>query len=448
MKKQLSFLFAILMMLSAIPVSAVPASEKLPVETVIQTMEGAKPESVPTDPYAAPPKIPETYDPKDTRVLKIHGAAQSDGNWCVLYGECALGTTVKAKNSKGTYSAVSEGGCFALRFLNSDTETANLLVYQTANGKQVGQGIRWQGEIARQTNTTDWGVFIGKDNQGFFTKMLPDFTHTNLLDKTTLQNVKKRYTDRVEKLATVGDGCELVMILVPSSMTVYPELVPEEVAKPGTGDSRFDQVKKALTEAGVTVLDMRTTFENHKNDSLPLYFHYDSHWTDYGAYLAYVELYQYIAERYPDAAPRTFDKFTWERSYHTRGDITWYFGLDKGGLVYEHTVLRRMKFTPIKAVADMVRYPDEDWSLSYPCFSREITGGGTYHTNRSRLPDIMMIRNSFGAYKVDLLVERSDSSYIMPSFSYAFNFAQIQKNDPDYLVYVMCEWEFDNIINN
>ncbi len=424
---------------------AAPGPEKLPMEKAIAQAEAAVAEE---NPYAAPPKLPEVYDPADTRQLKILGAAESDGDWCVLYGECAVGATVRARNSLGTFEVRSDGGCFALRFRTPDTDKADLTVSQWVDRKQIGYGKRWQGTILKQDKTSAWGVRIGYENQGFFEKMLPDFTRTNLLDKATLQKVQERYADRVKKLQSVGDGCELVMVLAPSSMTVYPERVPVEVAGPGTGDSRLDQVKTALTKAGVTVIDLREAYAARKNDALPLYFHYDSHWTDYGAYLAYVELFKHIAGDFPEAAPRTFDEFTWERSYHTRGDITWYFGLDKGGMVYEHTVLRRMNFTPVKAVQNIVRYPDETWSLSYPCYSKEVTGGGTYHTNRPVLPDIMVIRNSYGAYLYELLVERSDSAYMLPSFQYAFNLAQIQKNKPDYLIYVMCEWELGNIIDN
>ncbi len=429
---------------------AAPGPEKIPMEKAITQAEAAQTQLPATaeNPYAAPLKTPEVYDPADTRKLKVLGAAASDGDWCVLYGECAVGAVVRVKNTLGTFEGTSDGGCFALRFRTPDPDKADLTVSQWVNRRQVGYGKRWQGTIVKQDKASAWGVRIGYENQGFFEKMIPDFTRTNRLDEATLNKVQARYADRVKKLQAVGDGCELVMVLAPSSMTVYPERVPEEVAKPGTGDSRLDQVKTALTKAGVTVIDLRETYAERKNDSLPLYFHYDSHWTDYGAYLAYVELYKHIAEDFPEAMPRTFDEFTWERSYHTRGDITWYFGLDKGGTVYEHTVLRRMNFTPVKEVQNLVRYPDETWSLSYPCYSKEVTGGGTYHTGRSALPDIMVIRNSYGAYLYDLLVERSDSAYMLPSFQYAFNLAQIKKNEPDYLIYILCEWELGNIIDN
>lgn len=398
--------------------------------------------------YAAPPKTAEAYDPNiQNRELNVHGAAISDGDYCVLYGDCAVGATVTATNANGSYSVVSEGGCFALRFLNPGN-SVTLEVTQSANGTQIGDALSWTGTVVKPQYGSDWGVWIGGENQGFYQKMIPDFTHTNLMKKPTLDSVKNRYTDRVNKLKTVGDGCELVVVLVPASMTVYPELVPAEVATPAEGESRFDQLAQVLTESGVKVIDMRAAYAERKNDSLPLYFNYDSHWTDYGAYLAYVELYSYIAEKYPAATPRTFADFHWNWNYYTRGDIPWYFDLDQGGKIYEYTFERTLNFDAVPVIQKMTRYQEPGYSLAYPMFTSTITDGGNYDMGNPDLPDIMVMRNSYGSYMFDLMIERSNKSYMLPSFSYTFNFAQIKKNDPDYLIYILSEWDFANIIDN
>ncbi|MBQ8401691.1 MAG: hypothetical protein IJX14_07165 [Clostridia bacterium] len=171
-------------------------------------------------PYSAPPKVAEVYNPDiENRELKVFGAAVSDGDWCVLYGECAVGTTVSVTNEEGTYSVVSEGGCFALRFLSPDM-TAILDVKQTWEGNQIGDTLHWEGEIVLPDYGQDWGVWIGGENQGFYHKMIPDFTHTNLMSDEVVRSLTERYADRVEKLKNVGDGCEMIFVLVPASMTV------------------------------------------------------------------------------------------------------------------------------------------------------------------------------------------------------------------------------------
>ena len=46
------------------------------------------------------------------------------------------------------------------------------------------------------------------------------------------------------------------------------------------------------------------------------------------------------------------------------------------------------------------------------------------------------------------MLERSDKITFNPTFSYTYNIAQIKKTVPDYVVYIMSEWDFGNIIDN
>ena len=112
-------------------------------------------------PYAAPAKTAEVYDANaKNRPLKVLGASHSDGDYCVLFGECAVGTTVSATNDSGTFSVVSEGGTFALRFQNPGG-SAKLDILQKANGQQIGDTVHWEGSIVQPNYGDDWGVWIG-----------------------------------------------------------------------------------------------------------------------------------------------------------------------------------------------------------------------------------------------------------------------------------------------
>ena len=77
-----------------------------------------------------------------------------------------------------------------------------------------------------------------------------------------------------------------------------------------------------------------------------------------------------------------------------------------------------------------------------------IVNGGTFKTERSDLPDVYVYRNSYGAQMFDIIAERSNTSFFNPTFTYAFNLAQIAKTAPDYVIYIMSEWDFDNILYN
>ncbi len=408
-------------------------------------------EAVPLDDpslYSAGPRIPEVYDPADTRELKVLGASYSDGFWAVAYGQCKVGALVTATTSDGdVFTVQSEGGCFALRFYAPKIHT-QLIVSESYNGQQIGNPIVWNGGVITSSYEEDlnWSVLIGGNNQGFYYKMIPDYECSNLLPDSTISSVTEKIRGRVEKLSEIGDGCEIIYMLVPASMSVFPELVPDTVEK-GDGETRYDQVKNLLEDAGAKVLDLRPVFAEHKNDALPLYYDMDSHWTEYGAYLAYVELFDYISDRYPAAAPRKFDEFSWDWDYYTRGDMPWYFDVDQGGLVYEYTFKRNPKFELPAFLKGLNRFKLKN-SVSYPAYIDDVSAGATYKTGNAELPDLYVYRNSYGAALWDILAERSNKCVFNTMFSYTFNIAQIKNADPDYIVFVVTEWELNNIYDN
>ena len=346
--------------------------------------------------YSAPKFTPEVYDPADTREFKILGAAYSDGTWAVAYGECKIGAFITCVTEDGETTTVqSQGGCFAIRF-HAKKIKAKLTLTQTFNGEQIGEPLKWSDSIPTSSYDEDdnWMVLIGGGNQGFYRKMIPDFEHTNLLSDSQKKKFSDKIKDRVEKLREVGDGCELIYLLAPASMTIYPELVPESI-KRGEGESRYDQVKQILTEAGAVVIDPRENFIAHKDDAMPLYYDYDSHWTEYGAYLAYVQLYDYISDRYPAAKPREFSEFNWDWDYYTRGDMPWYFDVDQGGLVYEWTFKRNMNFERPDFLKNMDRWKLKN-SVSYPAYADVISAStrGTRNCRTSTCTAIPTARRS------------------------------------------------------
>ncbi len=400
--------------------------------------------------FTAAPKTAEVYDANaEHNEFRILGVGVSDGDHAAVFGECATGALITCTTDDGEFTVQSEKGSFALRVKTKNGQLDGEFT-QTYNGQLIGEAITYSGKAAtsENTNVEEWAVLMGKNNQGFFQKMLPDFMHTNLLDDATVEKVKNKYASRVNQLKSVGDGCEMITVLVPASMTVYPELVPEEY-KQGEGMSKLDQVAELLRDAGVTVIDVREAFAEHKNDELPLYYKYDSHWADYGGYIAYVELFDYISEKFPYAAPRQFNEFTWEWGRYTGGDMPSNFGIDKGGLVYEPTYIR--SFADPKSVPGSIRlikrYSNSD-SVYYGSFNSTIKSSFTYNTHREELPNLYLYRSSYGACFYDIVAERGNSSVFQPMFTYTFNINQIKKAAPDYIIYVVSEWDIDNILNN
>lgn len=400
--------------------------------------------------YSAGRKLAAAYNPNSDRQFKIYGAAYSDDEYFAVYGECANGLAVLGQTEDGSCFAVdSTDGCFGLRM---SSKKANLEINYSLwyNGKRVGTPTTVKTEIKTSPYDTneDWKAMLGYDNQGFFSKMLPYYTNEKQLNASVASAVTDKFKRRVQDLKTIGNGCEIICVLAPSAVTTYPELVPEKFKRLNK-TSYYDQVADCLSKAGVTVINLRSAFEKHKNDALPLFNKYDSHWTDYGAYIAYVELYNHISKKFPAAAPRKFSEFKWVRDYFFGGDIPSYLGVDTKPAKYvlEYGVRRDMASDAPQVIKNIQRFTSSK-SVSYDVYGKDVTEKRTYNTSRPQLPSTWVIRNSFGTQIYDLIAERSNVSNFNPIFGYKYSKSDYEKAKPDYLIYIFSEWEFEKILNN
>ena len=75
-------------------------------------------------------------------------------------------------------------------------------------------------------------------------------------------------------------------LIAPNSVNILKSNLP---AFAPTDDQNpwIDKLKDSLTSAGVTFIDIRETFTDHKTEDL--YYHTDHHWTTLGAYYAYLQ---------------------------------------------------------------------------------------------------------------------------------------------------------------
>ena len=395
--------------------------------------------------YCAPPKEAEVYDPSaDNRAFEVLGAGYSDGSWAGVYGYCPKGVTVTATVDGQEYSVQSQGGTFGIR-VNSPNPYPQITFTQSYQGEVIGEPYVWEGSIvtAEPSYDPNQASFIGYENQFFYHKMLPDFTGSNLLSEDEVAALKSRYTSLVESLKTVGDGCEIITVFGPSPATIYPERVPAELGAPASY-TRLDQLQEIFADSGAHVIDLRDTFKEHKNDSLELYCLTDSHWTDYAGYLAYVDLYNYISEKYPEAAPRRFDEFNWRRGYYNNEDLLYYVGINSW-VAEDYSFRRDFNVEVPEAIRNLTRF-SIDSSNAYGSYTDQVVGYNVYSTGNEALPDIYVIRHSYSGQMIDIMAERSNTSTFRQMFDYSLNFDEIAAAAPDYVILTISEWDLWNLL--
>ena len=75
-------------------------------------------------------------------------------------------------------------------------------------------------------------------------------------------------------------------LIAPNSVNILKSNLPA-FAPADDQNPWIDKLKDSLTSAGVTFIDIRDTFNDHKAEDL--YYHTDHHWTTLGAYYAYLQ---------------------------------------------------------------------------------------------------------------------------------------------------------------
>ena len=372
--------------------------------------------------------------------ISLEAASFSEKPYFALVGRCSEGAVVTGEANGETVTSNSYHGWYSLR-LKCTGKNVDVKISQTVDGKQVGETLEYR--IKPKTPSSDmWPTVTGGDYQFFFQKMLPDFQGQNIPSGGVLNNLAARVKTHLNMLRETNPNAEIIYMIVPSAMTTYPELVPSNY-KPASGETKLDKVMAAITKGGGTVIDLKSIFQEHKNDEMPLYYKLDSHWSDYGAYVAYNALFTHISEKFPEAAPRPVSDFNWNEGYYNSGDMAYYLAMSQSK-IKEYSYYRTFKDKVPASVTQFNRY-DSATSLTY---SDEMTYENTIVTDNSKLPNCIVMRDSYSTQMYDILAERMNRTIYCGMWGYRWDNWLIDNEKPDYIIYLIAEWNIDSILYN
>lgn len=388
---------------------------------------------------------PEGYTPQPTVTEVINITAS---RVCVA-GTCTPGATVYIRGTEIEVETFSKTGYFITKI--DLPGTSSVLLECTAKTSDLKESTpeyfsaEYKATISERKD--GYAVTIGKNNQLFMSSTLDDFYGDTLLTMTQIGELKEyvnatytsiqtaRYNNKLEAYQTqlaadlghvlteeeIAESEEYVknnlfvevpyiFVLVPSALTLYSDLAPDDVVTE-THSTRYSQIVKALKDTNATVIDMKEIFADHLDDDYPIYGTTDSYWTEYGAYLAYCEIMGIIDDEFPMAAARPLSDFTVETKTILGGDMVGYLYLDRE-TIKEQTVTLTPKFT-IPFTYNI--YNDEDdHTLS---FSRNDDGVVSFLNKRNinngkdevdgrKWPNILLLRDEWSAQLYTMLGER------------------------------------------
>lgn len=134
-----------------------------------------------------------------------------------------------------------------------------------------------------------WLIFTAEND-------IEDYQRTDAFTEEELARIQ----ESLDALAATyhEQGTALLVVIAPNKNTIYPERVPSEIPVIGA-ESGLDQLADYLQEHGATqILDLRPALLAAKQQG-QIYYATDTHWNDYGAFIAYQEIMAALSTKYP-----------------------------------------------------------------------------------------------------------------------------------------------------
>ncbi len=143
---------------------------------------------------------------------------------------------------------------------------------------------------------------VGKDGWLFYTaeKNADDYQNVIPFSTDELARIQQNLDAVAEEYEK--KGITFLIAIPPSKHSIYPEYMPDEIPVLGS-ESRLDQLISYLVLNGNTqLMDLRPLFLKEKKEK-QIYYATDTHWNEYGAFLAYQEITKELSLTYPTIQP-------------------------------------------------------------------------------------------------------------------------------------------------
>ncbi len=229
-------------------------------------------------------------------------------------------------------------------------------------------------------------VLVG-DHGWFFNtqdKNIEDYRGLIRLSDRQLATIRDNLEERRRWMAAFG--CRYLLVIAPSKWEIYPEYVPGNINRVNE-ISRLDQITDYLeNNSKIYFISLREPLLEVKKKRL-VYFKTDTHWNQYGAFIAVQEINKKLSELYPSVRVESVNHYEIEKQTSTIGNLASMMGLTD----LEHSVSMNRK-----ELRQPLREVVQDWlQLDNTLYS---TAG-----DESNLPTAVFFHDSSGDKLRDLL---------------------------------------------
>jgi hypothetical protein len=241
-------------------------------------------------------------------------------------------------------------------------------------------------------------VLVGEDGWLIFTAegSMDDYQNSFDYSDEKIADITKKLAELQSRLA--ARNATLLVLIVPNKTTVYPDKMPVEIEKFST-DSRLDRLTNHLEKnlPGV-LLDLRPILSEGRAVR-EVYYKTDTHWNDYGIFLAYQAILGELATSRPRLTPYPLELFAFDDS-----DLAlWDLAENTGSVTLREP---HLKIEP---------------RFQNPAGYRELQAGQRRvfmaWTGNPSLPRLLMYHDSFGPRLFGLLGMHFEQAVSVPHYS-------------------------------
>lgn len=220
-------------------------------------------------------------------------------------------------------------------------------------------------------------AIVGKQNWMEYTseKQIDNYQNAYTISPDGLKNIQiklqKLYSELRKRNIT------LLLVIAPNKITIYPDKFSDNIQKINKY-SNYDLLADYLSKHGPPILiDLRPALQNGRKKQ-DTYYHTDTHWNSYGAFIAYTEIMKELSKTYPELVAENLDDYQIQKTKAQLQDLSNIIGATN---LLEPSVL----FTPKK--------DNVEWAI--------LNGDGAQSilvstTPRKTAPTLLMYMDSFG----------------------------------------------------
>lgn len=218
-------------------------------------------------------------------------------------------------------------------------------------------------------------------------------------------------------------GASFVVTFVPEKQTIYPELMPDGLARARVV-SRHDRLVEYLrSRPRVRVVDLRPALSEAKA-ATQIYMVTDTHWNHVGGFAAYAALTRELGRDFGGVRPLPLSEYE-VREERYSGDLAGLLGLR--GVIWESRPRPRLRATPRARIEGDCNDVGAEVGV---CVS-EAEGEG--------LPRVLMYRDSAASFFIPFLAEHVARGVYVWDTSWKFPTEQLERERPDVVVLEMVE---------